>query len=311
MEVPSRTGANMRFREFKSVNETSWFSKLNPFSTDIDVDTDKKPDAQTITDFVIAVPRGRRGPEVADVQKALVALGYSLPKHGVDGLRGSETSNAVKQFQQDNNLQADGDPGPETVAKLNAILKSKPEIRKKLTKSTQSDVKGKFIGAGEPQDVGDIIDINDPVIQSGRAGAEKYLGRPMSDQEWTALIKVTAAEESDPTAMSWVMAAILNRVNRGSWGDNVVSVVSAPYQFEPVTGATGKESRLASLPIPSGRKLLAILNGATTTLPSVPHKIINFTSNVDAAYKGRSGIRYKHELLAKGGEVIGQSIFSA
>lgn len=284
----------MRFREFRIVEGES-----------------DPPDTQTDTGFVISVPRGRKGTEVADIQKALLALGYSLPKHGVDGLRGSETSNAVKDFQQDNGLKVDGDPGPETVAKLNAVLKTKPAIASKLTKSTQADVKGKFINAGEPQDVGDIMNVDDPAIQAGRTAAEKYLGRPMSDSEWTALVKVTAAEESDPTAMSWVMAAILNRVNRGTWGDDVVSVVSAPYQFEPVTGATGRESRLASLPIPSGRKLLAILNGAVTTLPNVSHKIINFTSNIDAAYKGRSGIKYKYQLLAKGGEIVGQSIFSA
>jgi hypothetical protein len=107
------------------------------------------------------------------------------------------------------------------------------------------------------------------------------------------------------------MAAILNRTNRGTWGSNVVSVVSAPYQFEPVTGASGKEQRLSSLPIPGGRKLKAILTGATEILPSVPRKIVNFTSNIDAAYKGRSSIRYKDKLLARGGEVVGNTIFAA
>ena len=111
--------------------------------------------------------------------------------------------------------------------------------------------------------------------------------------------------------MAWVMAAILNRTNRGTWGNSVVSVVSAPYQFEPVTGASGKEQRLSSLPIPSGRKLNAILVGAKEILPSVPNKIVNFTSNIDAAYKGRASISYKDKLLAKGGEVVGNSIFAA
>jgi peptidoglycan hydrolase-like protein with peptidoglycan-binding domain/GH24 family phage-related lysozyme (muramidase) len=93
--------------------------------------------------FIISVPTGRRGPEVADIQKALIALGYPLPKHGVDGIRGSETVAAVKKFQTDNGLEVDGDPGPETVAKLNAVLKGKPEISSKLTKSTTADVKAK------------------------------------------------------------------------------------------------------------------------------------------------------------------------
>jgi lysophospholipase L1-like esterase len=256
----------------------------------------------------ISVPQGRVGPAVADIQKVLLALGYKLPKHGVDGVRGPETSAAVKQFQRDNGLDQDGDPGPETVGALNKLI-----VSKKITfaKSTQADVKGKFASATAPQDVGDIMNDNDEKVSQARDSAEKYLGREMSDEEWTALMKVTAAEENNTKAMAWVMAAILNRTNRGTWGSNVVSVVSAPYQFEPVTGPKGNQKLLHTLPIPSGRKLNAILIGAKEVLPSVPHKIINFTSNIDAAYKGRASISYKDKLLAKGGEVVGNSVFAA
>lgn len=264
--------------------------------------------AQAASSQVLSVPNGNMNPAIADIQKTLLALGYKLPKHGVDGVRGPETRAAIKQFQQDNGLQIDGDPGPETVGALNKLITSK---NIKFTKSTQADVKGKFASATEPQDVGDIMDNDDPAVSSARKSAENYLGRAMSDGEWTALMKVTAAEEANTKAMAWVMAAILNRTNRGTWGSSVVSVVSAPYQFEPVTGASGKEQRLSSLPIPSGRKLKAILTGATEILPSVPRKIVNFTSNIDAAYKGRSSISYKDKLLARGGEVVGNTIFSA
>ena len=91
--------------------------------------------------FHIDVPKGRRGPEVRDVQQALLALGYSLPKHGADGIRGPETVSAIKAFQTDNKITVDGDPGPETVGKLNDILKGKPEITGKLVKSLPTDVK--------------------------------------------------------------------------------------------------------------------------------------------------------------------------
>lgn len=93
--------------------------------------------------FVIQVPHGRVGPEIADVQKALVALGYALPKHGVDGVRGFETSAAVKEFQEKYGLAVDGDPGPETVAKLNSVLSSQPELIAKLKNSTSADVHAK------------------------------------------------------------------------------------------------------------------------------------------------------------------------
>ena len=256
----------------------------------------------------LSVPTGNINPAVADIQKVLLALGYKLPKHGVDGARGPETRAAVKQFQRDNNLTVDGDPGPETIGAMNRLIATKKIA---FVKSTPADVKGKFLNTTDPQDVGDIMNNDDPAVASARKSAEKYLGREMSDEEWTALVKVTAAEEADTKAMAWVMAAILNRTNRGTWGNSVVSVVSAPYQFEPVTGASGREKRLNTLPIPSGRKLNAILVGAKEILPSVPNKIVNFTSNIDAAYKGRASISYKDKLLAKGGEVVGNSIFAA
>lgn len=104
-------------------------------------DTGGKEEAKPLTQ--IGVPAGRVGSEIADIQKVLVALGYDLPKYGIDGIRGAETSGAIRAFQKDNQLKVDGDPGPETVGKLNDILKSKPELSKKLTKSTVSDVKSR------------------------------------------------------------------------------------------------------------------------------------------------------------------------
>ena len=124
----------MRFNEFNVINE-----KFGPASAEPGAPRIK--DKMDLGTFVVNVPKGRRGVEVADVQKALIALGYPLPKHGVDGIRGPETVDAVKKFQTDNGLTVDGDPGPATVAKLNDVLKSKPDVASKLIKSTPADVK--------------------------------------------------------------------------------------------------------------------------------------------------------------------------
>lgn len=51
---------------------------------------------------------------VKALQQALMALGYSLPKYGADGKWGSETLNALKKFQKDNGLTADGIVGKNT-----------------------------------------------------------------------------------------------------------------------------------------------------------------------------------------------------
>jgi peptidoglycan hydrolase-like protein with peptidoglycan-binding domain len=93
--------------------------------------------------FTVDVPKGNKGVEVADLQKALIALGYPLPKFGVDGIRGTETSAAVRKFQQDNQLKVDGIPGQETIAKLNTILAATPDVASKLKKSTPLEVKRK------------------------------------------------------------------------------------------------------------------------------------------------------------------------
>lgn len=93
--------------------------------------------------FTVDVPKGNRGVEVADMQKALVALGYPLPKFGVDGIRGRETSAAVRKFQQDNQLKIDGVPGTDTIAKMNTLLAAQPDVAAKLKKSLPSEVKAK------------------------------------------------------------------------------------------------------------------------------------------------------------------------
>ena len=62
--------------------------------------------------------KGDKGAEVKDLQKKLLALGYTLPKYGADGDFGKETEAAVKAFQQDNGLTADGVVGKKTMEAL-------------------------------------------------------------------------------------------------------------------------------------------------------------------------------------------------
>lgn len=67
--------------------------------------------------------RGSEGEAVENLQRLLVAHGYDLGKYGpkgdgVDGEFGNDTEIALKSFQTDNNLEADGKCGPKTWAKL-------------------------------------------------------------------------------------------------------------------------------------------------------------------------------------------------
>lgn len=58
--------------------------------------------------------KGSKGEYVTLLQTSLLQRGYALPKYGVDGSYGAETEAAVKEFQRDNALQADGICGAKT-----------------------------------------------------------------------------------------------------------------------------------------------------------------------------------------------------
>ena len=61
---------------------------------------------------------GDRGKEVSDVQKRLHALGYDLGNEGLDGFLGPRSQLALRAFQQERGLLADGVLGPNTWREL-------------------------------------------------------------------------------------------------------------------------------------------------------------------------------------------------
>ncbi|MBC8529550.1 peptidoglycan-binding protein [Christensenellaceae bacterium NSJ-44] len=66
------------------------------------------------------IKRGSKGEAVRKMQRLLIAAGYSLPKYGADGTFGAESESALREFQSDNGLSADGICGPKTWAALQA-----------------------------------------------------------------------------------------------------------------------------------------------------------------------------------------------
>lgn len=59
---------------------------------------------------------GDEGPEVAELQQRLLQLGYKLS--GADGIFGTETTAAVKQYQKDIGAEVDGVVGEQTYQSL-------------------------------------------------------------------------------------------------------------------------------------------------------------------------------------------------
>jgi peptidoglycan hydrolase-like protein with peptidoglycan-binding domain len=94
----------------------------------------KDPQLQDASQYVPNAPLapGATGSGVAQIQDLLADLGYDLPrsmkKKGADGIFGSETQAAVKKFQQDYGLKADGLVGPKTLAMMEDIIRRYPAL---------------------------------------------------------------------------------------------------------------------------------------------------------------------------------------
>lgn len=85
--------------------------------------------AQDIADIVELNTLGSRvlrngceGADVKEMQAGLIRLGYDLGSWGADGDFGDCTEMAVKQFQQDHELEIDGEFGPLTLTAYEAAL---------------------------------------------------------------------------------------------------------------------------------------------------------------------------------------------
>lgn len=68
--------------------------------------------------------KGMTTAQVKELQTKLVKAGYSVGKSGVDGSYKKDTTTAVKEFQKKHGVTVDGVAGPNTIAKLDAVLKS-------------------------------------------------------------------------------------------------------------------------------------------------------------------------------------------
>ena len=103
-------------------------SKKNSSSSSSSSDSGKKQSSDDGT-----CKKGDKGDAVKAVQKRLKALGYY--SSSVDGDYGDNTKAAVKKFQKNNGLTADGVVGKKTLEKLNSSK------AKKASSSTETDKK--------------------------------------------------------------------------------------------------------------------------------------------------------------------------
>ena len=97
------------------------------------------------TNPITTLRYGSNGAEVKELQEDLIALGYDLGIWGADGDYGNATVNAVKKFQQKEDLKVDGIAGPVT---LTALDKAVAAIQKIENIQQQKDTKVKITASG-------------------------------------------------------------------------------------------------------------------------------------------------------------------
>lgn len=107
--------------------------------------TDKVPEPDPY--YRPTLRRGDKGEAVTLLQTELLRRGYDLGKYGADGDFGKATEAAVKAFQQDNGLTADGICGPKTWAALESGEIALYTVRiEHLSKTVANEITGKYGG---------------------------------------------------------------------------------------------------------------------------------------------------------------------
>ena len=109
-------------------NEVEWLFNQVPINTPVVITTSKSSfdaiavanglkggkgtPSVPVTTITETLKKGSRGPAVVTLQQKLTSLGYNTK--GADGIFGANTDSAVRHFQSDHHLQADGIVGPMT-----------------------------------------------------------------------------------------------------------------------------------------------------------------------------------------------------
>ena len=91
----------------------------NRVSYDYGDEGEAEPAQSTKASLEPLLRKGDRGEAVKEMQEALMARGYDLGRWGADGIFGKQTLKAVKAFQEDCGIKADGIVGRITYGKLN------------------------------------------------------------------------------------------------------------------------------------------------------------------------------------------------
>ena len=146
-----------------------------------------------------------------------------------------------------------------------------------------------------------------------RAQAEQYLGKKMSDAEFSALIKATHAEsaagkKASQQEQAMIMASILNRARTDRGG--IIGALEKKNAFQAVTGTEANRNQPSPeyLKGPAGERLKSI-EGAAALLSGVSKSQKDFTAANSKAYGPGTNIGYRDQMLKEGGVIVGDTVF--
>jgi hypothetical protein len=146
---------------------------------------------------------------------------------------------------------------------------------------------------------------------SGKAAAEAYLGRSISEPEYDSLMRATHAESgarNSPEEQAMIMGTILNRARAHPGG--ITGALTAKNQFQAVTGTRfepGPSRNYRQGPNEARRG--SIESAAQDLLHRVPTSQTNFTAASRAAYGPGTNVGYLTQLQGTGGAVYGGTQF--
>jgi len=233
---------------------------------------------------------------IKELQQWLNDNGYEAGS--VDGIYGSRTAGAVREFQTDNDLTVDGDAGKETIS---AMLKTKGTSMADRIKKAKPQV--------DPKIVANIAD--EDVEAALKTEVERFLGKEVDQYDLDLLVRATAAEAS-PNAKerAGVAAVILNRVRSSRYASSIEDVLYQKNQFQAVTGTPNARSPSKNFTNVSGGTVAGVSKDIIKYLNGMSKSWLNFTANNPKAYGSGTNIDFMYAMRnAPNSQVVGQTVF--
>lgn len=233
---------------------------------------------------------------VKELQQWLNDNGYEAGS--VDGVYGSRTAGAVREFQKDNRLTVDGDAGTETIS---AMLKTTGTPSNKRVQKTKPQVDSKLVSKIP----------NEKIVPALKDEVERFLGREVDVYDLDLLIRATAAEASaNSKERAGVAAVILNRVRSGRYPSTIEGVLTQRNQFQAVTGTRVNPGPSSNFTNVGSGTVRGVAKDIIQYLGSMSKSWLNFTANNPKAYGPGTNLDFMYTMRnASNSKVVGQTVF--